>query len=328
VRLVDAFAEWVRAAYGLGPAPVFLTYVGRGADAKVWLLECAGQRYAVKRPFEALDEDRLCREAAFVEGFACAGIEVPLGVRDTTGRYAASLPEFLGGGHVRLTQWVEGEPVPTPATGLAGPIGTLIGRLHAAAPPTDEAPGPWYTTVPPPTTWDELARRCAHEPWGARLVRRSPSLLWLSELARHAGPPHRLVTSHRDLHPQNVLVTPGGTLAALDWEDVGPTDPDRELAKLLVQWHVQLHVVDEDAVRETLSAYRAAGGTGAVVDTDAFATVICTELNFLASQLRAATAVGCLADNRHHMTGEIEEALAYLPSVAALRRVVEVATRG
>ena len=77
---------------------------------------------------------------------------------------------------------------------------------------------------------------------------------------RAAPPRGPGVVGHRDLHPDNVLVAPDGSLRAIDWEDAGPTDTHRELAKVLVQWHVDGDDVDEDAVTATVEAYGTAGG--------------------------------------------------------------------
>jgi thiamine kinase-like enzyme len=58
------------------------------------------------------------------------------------------------------------------------------------------------------------------------------------------------VTCHCDLHPDNVLVDGTGELVLLDWDDAGPACPDRELAGVLVFWHVdEAGSADDAAVR-------------------------------------------------------------------------------
>lgn len=320
--------EWVREAFGLGDGPATTRLVGRGAEGRVFRLEVQGARFALKQPFGAVDERDVVREAAHLDHFARAGVEVPVHRADPSGRYVLPVPERLGGGLVRLTRWIEGEPVHDLAdvADLAAPLGTLLGTLHAAAPPAPPDPGRWYTTAPDDAAWDDLVTLSTRTPWGEALAGRLADLRQHGALVRAAGPPPGpLVIGHRDLHPENVLRSPGGTLRALDWEEAGPVDPGRELAKVLVQWHVDGDAVDTDAVRETVGAYRAAGGRGAVTGTDDFAMVLSTEPNFLAVQLRAALDPAAAADHRQHAVAEIEESLRYLPTPAALERVLAAA---
>jgi Ser/Thr protein kinase RdoA (MazF antagonist) len=330
-HLLDAFGL----EGGTGGAPARLTFVARGAEGQVSLLECDGHRYAVKQPFAAgagfadlaSGEAVVRREAAYLAHFMQAGIPAPVPVADREGRFLVPVPKRLGGGLVRLSTWVDGT---APRAGsVPGPhateLGALLGRLHAAAPATDDPIGPWYRTVPEPSTWADLVQRGSDQPWHEALAARRPDLDRLGDLVRSVPEPvGPFVVGHRDLHPENVLVTRDGRLVPVDWEDVGPVVPDRELAKALVQWHVDGAQVDAPAVRRTVVAYRAAGGTGAVVELDAFTMVLSSELNFLAEQ--AATSLDPDAGDAHrqHAVDEVRECLLWLPPPDTLRHVLDV----
>ena len=56
-----------------------------------------------------------------------------------------------------------------------------------------------------------------------------------------------------------MLVDGSGELVLLDWDDAGPASPGRELAYLLVAWHVHDGKPNAAAVRSTLAAYQAVG---------------------------------------------------------------------
>ena len=330
--LLDVFAL---GGAGGGDGSARLSFVARGAEGQVSLLETDGRRYAVKRPF-AVDagfpdltsgEEVVRREAGHLAHFAQAGIPVPLPVADREGRFLVPVPAELGGGVVRGNAWVDGAaPRADFVPGLhATELGTLLGRLHAAAPPTDDPIGWWYRSVPEPQVWAELVARGTDQQWHDALSARVADLDGLGDLVR-AGPAPTgpLVVGHRDLHPENVLVTSDGQLVPVDWEDVGPVLPDRELAKVLVQWHVDGEEVDASAVRRTVIAYRAAGGTGAVHGLEAFTMLLSGELNFLARQAGASLDPATEETHRRHAVAEVQECLLWLPSPRTLQHVLDV----
>ena len=330
-HLLDAFDL----GDGSDSPPATLTFVARGAEGRVSLLECNGARYAVKQPFapDAGFADRpaaeavVRRKADLLVELASSGVPVPTPVADRTGRFLVPLPDRLGGGLVRLTTWVDGVP---PGNGFvpglhATQLGTLLGRLHAAAPQTGDLIGPWYRTVPDADVWHDLLERGSGEPWQGELSARRADIETLCELVRAApAPPGPFLVGHRDLHPDNVLVAPDGQLAPVDWEDVGPVVPDRELAKALVQWHVDGEEVDAPAVRRTVSAYRAAGGAGTVQGLDSFAMLLSGELNFLVQQAERSLDPATGDEQRRHSVAEVHECLLWLPPLPTLQRVLDV----
>ena len=334
---MDELTAYLLDAFGLGGggAAARLTFVARGAEGRVSLLECHGLRYAVKQPFAAYagfpdlaaGEEVVRREAGHLAHFAQAGIPVPVPVADREGRFLVPVPAELGGGLVRLSTWVDGTaPRADFVPGLhATQLGTLLGRLHAAAPATDDPIGWWYRTVPEAQVWADLVERGTDQPWHDALVRRVADLDGLCDLVRAVpAPAGPFVVGHRDLHPDNLLVTTEGQLVPVDWEDVGPVLPDRELAKVLVQWHVDGEEVDAPAVRRTVTAYRAAGGTGAVHGLDSFTMLLSGELNFLARQAAESLDPATEDAHRRHAVAEVQECLLWLPSPSTLQHVLDV----
>jgi aminoglycoside phosphotransferase (APT) family kinase protein len=334
-HLLDAFSVGDGRGGSGRDAGARLTFVARGAEGRVSLLECNGLRYAVKQPFEAdagfadltSAEEVVRREADLLGHFARAGIPVPVPVAGREGRFVVPVPERLGGGLVRLSTWVEGT---APRTGFvpglhADALGTLLGRLHAVAPATDDPIGPWYRTVPEPTVWVDLLLRGTGQPWHGALAARQADLDQLCDLVRAVPEPTGpFVVGHRDLHPENVLVTAGGELVAVDWADIGPMLPDRELVKVLVQWHVDGAEVDAPAVRRTVTAYRAAGGSGEVRGLDSFTMLLSGELSFLARQAGATLDPRTEAGHREHAVAEVQECLLWLPPPGTLEHVLEI----
>lgn len=324
---MDDFAEWVRDAFGLGDGPLTRTVGGRGADGDVWHLLIGDREYAVKRPFRALDVESVRREAALLNHLASRGVEVPTQVTASEGGLVVEVPNLLGGGSARVSHWVEGTSVADRTREVAAPIGTLLAQLHRAAPGTTEHPRRWYTAMVPLEEWAELIRCSVGQPWHEALVARAGDLTAYADVVDRAGPgTGPFILGHCDLHPDNVLAAPDGGLRALDWEDCGPLDPTRELAKTLVQWHVLGDRVDEEAIAKTVAAYRDGGGPGVLSGRKDFAMVLCSETNFLAHQIRLALDDDAPVERRDQAHHEIVEALgAYLPSLSALDRVLVAA---
>lgn len=322
---MDAFADWVRSEFALGEGPLARTVGGRGADGEVWRLAVGESEFAVKRPYRTFDPDLLRREAGLLDHLESQGIEVPTHVATPDGRLVAQVPEELGGGSARVSHWVTGEPVGERTSQVAERLGTLVAQLHRAAPGTFDRPRPWHTTMVATEEWGDLLARSVGQPWHHTLAARMGDLAAYAELVDRAGPgTGPFVLGHCDFHPDNAVIAPDGGLRALDWEDCGPLEPARELAKTLVQWHVLGEDVDDVAVAKTVAAYRDAGGPGLLSKREDFAMVLCSETNFLASQIRLALDDGAPGERREQARDEISEALgAYLPSFAALDRVLD-----
>lgn len=324
---MDAFADWVRSEFGLGDGPVEWRVGGRGAVGEIWRLTVGDRAFAVKCPFGAVDLDDVRSEAALLDHLAAQGIEVPTHVTSTHGQLVVDVPAGLGGGSARVSHWIDGTPVGERAAELADEVGTLLALLHRAAPAADGPPTGWHATMVPGDDWADLVGRSVGQPWHDALVAREGEHAAYRELVDRAGPgTGPFVVGHRDLHPDNALVAPDGGLRALDWEDAGAVSPTRELAKVLVQWHVLGDAVDEAAVARTAAAYREAGGPGQLTAVEDFAMVLCNETNFLARQVRLALDRTAPAPRREQAQGEVAESLAgHLPGIAALERVLVAA---
>ncbi len=297
-----------------------MTPVARGAMGQIWRLDLGAERYALKELLWRADEESVRSEAAVTAWLAADGIRLPSSVPARDGRFLVRLATDLGGRWLRLYRWVDGAPVDPADPGVADRVGDLLGRLHAHAlahslPRPAGEPDPWYDTVPGPAVWDELvaAARRQDADWGPVMATRIGRLRELATLVTPA-PRDQMIICHRDLHPDNVLADGSGELVLLDWDDVGPACHDRELAKLLADWHARDGVADAVAVERTLAAYLAAGGAGRPRDERSFGMLIACSLNFLQAQASVALDLRAAPENRNYAAGEILDTLARLPT--------------
>jgi Ser/Thr protein kinase RdoA (MazF antagonist) len=303
-----------------------ITRVARGAVGQIWRLDLGDESYAVKELFWGADEQAVRTEAALTAQLAAAGIRLPGSLPARDGRFLARLPGDLGGGWLRLYRWVDGVPIDPAGPDPAGRVGDLLGRLHARAVPPRGEPDPWYDTVPGAASWDQLADAALVQDagWGTGLAARTGLLRELGGLVTPAAA-DAMITCHRDLHPHNVLVDDSGELVLLDWDDVGPACPDRELARLLAEWHVHDGRADAAAIMRTLAAYLAAGGPGRLRDEHSFGMLIASRLNFLQSQARVALDPRANPENRNYAASEILDTLARLPTPGLIAELTGLA---
>jgi Ser/Thr protein kinase RdoA (MazF antagonist) len=290
-----------------------LVPIARGAMGRIWRLSLPGNRdYAVKELFWGHDEAAVVREAALRDAAADAGVASPANLRTIDGRYVCTLPPELGGADVRVFTWVEGRQVEAGEPGVTRWVGHTLGVLHGLRHSyPDVAPDPWHDQVPTPEQWAELlARGKADErPWAPSLEQRIPLL---NDLCAQVVPLDRsaLIYSHLDFQPQNVFVDRSGRRVLLDWEDAGPSMPDRVVAGVLTTWCTEDGVVYADRVREFLHAYRLAGGTGRVTGMESFSANLAGYLNYVAAQASFSLEHEQPADMREYADGEATKALA------------------
>jgi Ser/Thr protein kinase RdoA (MazF antagonist) len=317
--------EHICAVFGLTAGRrASITPVSRGAVGRIWRLDLGAESFAVKELLRGdAAEGSVRREVAFAAHVAAAGIRRPASLPDRGGRFLARLPERAGGGWLRLYQWIDGESVDLTDPRVPGQIGDLLGRMHASAVPPQGQADSWYETAPGPATWSLLADAgiARGAQWAPALAQHTGRL---RELAALVTPPadDQLITCHRDLHPGNVLVDASGGLVLLDWDDVGPAVPGRELARLLIDWHVRDGRADGAAVERTLDAYRAAGGQGRLRDERSFSMHIACLLNFLQAQAGVALDPASVPEHRQYASAEVADTLTRLPTATLIAQLI------
>jgi Ser/Thr protein kinase RdoA (MazF antagonist) len=324
IDIVDQeLVAYVREAFGWS-ADVVVSAGPRGALGQIWRLDVGQARYALKEIFTKPPSRALIEaELAFTARAADSGVRLPKSRPDCEGRHLLAAP---GGTWLRLYDWVDLRPVELTAKATPQELGALLAHLHRCAPATAIEPGggspdPWYHHVPAVHEWEQATRSRAA--WTSRLTAR---LATLPELCASVAPadPARLIVCHRDLHPENVLADPAGALVVVDWDNLGPAEPGRELARALFDWFCDGPTAGLDAMRGMYEAYVREGGPGRITEPADFSMLLASRLNFLLVQL--GVAVNPQAEQRHREWAEreIDEALRILPTPRQLADVLKL----
>lgn len=313
------FVAYVREAFGWDDD--IAVFPGqRGALGQIWRLDVGPARYALKEIFaKSPSEAVIDAELTFTRRAAEAGVRLPASHHDREGRYLFAGP---GGTWLRLYDWVDLRPVELTAPTTPRELGTLFARLHQSAPEAAvEPPEPWYDTVPAAHEWAQVSASGAV--WAERLAGR---LTTLPELCAAVTPadPASLIVCHRDLHPENVLADPSGALVVVDWDNLGPASPGRELARALFDWYCDGPAFDLEAMRDMYQAYVGEGGPGRITGPADFSMLIASRLNFLLLQANIAIDAQTQRRHREWAEREIDEALRILPTPQQLAEVLEL----
>jgi Ser/Thr protein kinase RdoA (MazF antagonist) len=311
--MLRADATALAELFGVGE-PRAMQETARGAMGAVWRLETETGTFAAKELFwfEG-DVSSVRREVAFRTACAGAGVRSPEPLANVSGEYVVRHE----GVWWRLYEWAEGDVPDHSDLEVTAWLAEQMAVIHTLDWPGGELePVPFYHRVD--VDWDELVDTAqqAGVDWADDLRRAQPQLLELTAVV-NAEPIGDQVWCHRDLKNTNVL-RPAGNVAEgnwlVDWDNVGPLSPERELGALLM-WH--LH--NPANLRRVVTAYHAAGGPAEITGPASFATGLAISLNFLHGQASLAMDLTHSKAHREYATRQIPGLISGPPDLAQMK---------
>lgn len=273
------------------------TPVGGAWSNRVFRLEAAGRRYAVKEMRNPWADPHwqqwLAESWVFERQAIAAGVAAPLPVPDpATGSCLAwvsrrdpALPDAA----VRVHHWVAGNPpgpgpVPVRTARWAGQVLATLHGLRIRARDRGLFPVPGTDTA---RRWPELAEAAQRSgaAWAHLMAAAAPAVSLIAELATSAGRrPGQEVITHGDIDQKNLIATAQGPVLC-DWDLAVPLVPRRELADVALS----LGCWEDFAVsREVLRSYRQAGGDGTPIEPPDLGQPLMTGLDWAAFNVERA----------------------------------------
>jgi thiamine kinase-like enzyme len=274
--------EAIAAAFGLaraGEAVGLSGPVARGQLGRIWRLEVGDRSFAVKEWYAGQRVEEVGRDADFVDAARSLGVRTPEVLQTADGRVAAD----VDGTVVRVFEWVDLRPRTRSLDPAA--VGRTVALLHRAGPPTEEPVDNWFATGAGEQSWRDLARRVSDEgaPFAGELRALVDDLVAVETVIEpHEAP----IVCHRDLWADNLLATTDGEVCVIDFENLGPADPNQELAMVLFEFGAD----DPSRARMLHDAYRAAGGPGRVTRRGHFSMLVAEQAHI--GQLACSRWVG------------------------------------
>lgn len=262
----------------------------RGALGRIWRVD---GRLALKEIYaEPPSEAVIAAEQSF------AGIvRIPRAHKDMSGRLITQTPD---GRWMRLFDWVDLRPVRLDDPETPAKLGRLFARLH-----TNTVKMAREVGGEPPSDWYDSAD-------GDGIEKVDPA---------------ETVLCHRDLHPENVLADPDGNLVVVDWDNLGPATPTREIAQALFDWYCDPEP-EPVAMRALYEAYKEGGGPGEITRMADFSMLLAARRNFLRVQREVAADPTAAQEHRDWAEREIAETLRITPTrehlAAALTMAAEI----